>query len=409
MQMTPMMDQNKGHTPPKKPPRRNFSLSPTYLQDNTMMSISFDCVEDRHHKRDKVRSAYEYLYLSQSGDGGGGHQNKKLSPNNHDTKDQYVLMSSPQGNTVNSSDGGGGPSPAFYENFTTGMRVLNPNRKLKRNKNRTYEEFTLGNKTKTLVSYVVVDNEKENSYIPMSPTNYTQPPTPEHPPPTPIQAETIIHDVIRPLSQEYKRRSKEVNVLAGTSPPENLCTSLGASSASLSSSISLSDRSVSTDCVEEYIGDVPFAGLLKGSSMAPHLGGAQITELTNGIGYLKSRLERPKTLRTSGLGGENNGGTIGDGLDMNRISILSPFDEEEEWAKISEIMASFGEGLCMDADRDEVDSNNGGSNAMKRSVIRSDIQMRIRRWLTSNGIEHLEDLLIENGYDDINFIVSTKL
>lgn len=42
------------------------------------------------------------------------------------------------------------------------------------------------------------------------------------------------------------------------------CTSLGASSGSLSSSISLSDRSGgSTDCVEEYIGDVPFAGLPK--------------------------------------------------------------------------------------------------------------------------------------------------
>lgn len=36
--------------------------------------------------------------------------------------------------------------------------------------------------------------------------------------------------------------------------------SLGASSGSLSSSVSLSDRSASTDCVEEFVGDVPFAG-----------------------------------------------------------------------------------------------------------------------------------------------------
>lgn len=43
--------------------------------------------------------------------------------------------------------------------------------------------------------------------IPQSPTNYQQPPTPEHPPPSSGIAERIIHDRIRPLSQEYKRRS----------------------------------------------------------------------------------------------------------------------------------------------------------------------------------------------------------
>lgn len=42
----------------------------------------------------------------------------------------------------------------------------------------------------------------------------------------------------------------------GTSPPDQLY----ASSGSLSSSVSLSDRSASTDCVEEFIGDMPFAG-----------------------------------------------------------------------------------------------------------------------------------------------------
>lgn len=42
----------------------------------------------------------------------------------------------------------------------------------------------------------------------------------------------------------------------GTSPPDPLY----ASSGSLSSSVSLSDRSASTDCVEEFVGDMPFAG-----------------------------------------------------------------------------------------------------------------------------------------------------
>lgn len=48
----------------------------------------------------------------------------------------------------------------------------------------------------------------------------------------------------------------------GTSPSDMFNKSLGASSGSLSSSISMSDRSCSTDCVEEYIADLPFAGKL---------------------------------------------------------------------------------------------------------------------------------------------------
>jgi hypothetical protein len=31
------------------------------------------------------------------------------------------------------------------------------------------------------------------------------------------------------------------------------------------------------------------------------------------------------------------------------LSILSPFDEQEEWARISEIMASFGTGLVRES------------------------------------------------------------
>lgn len=36
---------------------------------------------------------------------------------------------------------------------------------------------------------------------PLSPTNYQQPPTPDHPPPDPATAEKMILDRIRPLSQ----------------------------------------------------------------------------------------------------------------------------------------------------------------------------------------------------------------
>lgn len=37
--------------------------------------------------------------------------------------------------------------------------------------------------------------------LPTSPTHYVQPPTPDHPPPSAMQAERSIHERIRPLSQ----------------------------------------------------------------------------------------------------------------------------------------------------------------------------------------------------------------
>jgi hypothetical protein len=36
---------------------------------------------------------------------------------------------------------------------------------------------------------------------PLSPTNYQQPPTPDHPPPSATHAENSIHERIRPLSE----------------------------------------------------------------------------------------------------------------------------------------------------------------------------------------------------------------
>lgn len=149
--------------------------------------------------------------------------------------------------------------------------------------------------------------EENQPQIPQSPTHYKQPPTPDHPPPSSSQAEKLIHERIRPLSQEYKRRSallqlqkqQQLLVDMGTSPlrqinnnntnltshydyayiqasptkhnANNIYSTIGSgrlrgSLRSLSSSVSLSDHSGSTENVEEFIGDQPFAGLLKGSA-----------------------------------------------------------------------------------------------------------------------------------------------
>ncbi|KAJ9595303.1 hypothetical protein L9F63_027313, partial [Diploptera punctata] len=43
--------------------------------------------------------------------------------------------------------------------------------------------------------------KKKVQVMPLSPTHYQQPPTPDHPPPSALQAEKSIHERIRPLSQ----------------------------------------------------------------------------------------------------------------------------------------------------------------------------------------------------------------
>lgn len=69
--------------------------------------------------------------------------------------------------------------------------------------------------------------------------------------------------------------------------------------------------------------------------------------------------ERPKTLRKLKNVYENvtndasryedgNSKPAASAADKS-LSILSPFDEQEEWAKISEIMASFSTGLVRDS------------------------------------------------------------
>lgn len=117
---------------------------------------------------------------------------------------------------------------AVYENMV--VKAQNPRRKLRRNHD-DYEPFdfhdsvivTASSAPETYVSNAFLSikgsqEELANScnengkdfknkkvvkmiHIPLSPTHYNQPPTPDHPPPSVIQAEKSICDRIRPLSQ----------------------------------------------------------------------------------------------------------------------------------------------------------------------------------------------------------------
>ncbi|CAG9836145.1 unnamed protein product [Diabrotica balteata] len=199
----------------------------------------------------------------------------------------------------------------MYENMI--IKQQNPRRKLRRHPE-VYEEYDFRRKHEepvasssapetTFVSsaFIMISDENTGSssnstklekkmlrtdVYPLSPTHYNQPPTPDHPPPSAMQAESIIYEKIRPLSQwrkrtanvkrhaslptltftiykkipswihqEYKRRSKDME----TETEDEYLLIYDGSSGSFSSSVSLSDRSVD-NILEEYNSEIPFAG-----------------------------------------------------------------------------------------------------------------------------------------------------
>lgn len=116
-----------------------------------------------------------------------------------------------------------------------------------------------------------------------------------------------------------------------------------------------------------------------------------------------------------------------------------PFDEQEEWKKISEIMANFGTDNDLLQDSATANSNrkrdyqnrteNGRSNSIagstftdsdrKRNALRSTESVnchsqrrsgsqspngQLMNFLYDNQLDELSNILYDNGYDDIDFI-----
>ncbi|KAK2576525.1 hypothetical protein KPH14_005847 [Odynerus spinipes] len=121
---------------------------------------------------------------------------------------------------------------------------------------------------------------------------------------------------------------------------------------------------------------------------------------------------------TGGEGGGGGGERLEDGevnfrlsdrdreRDEKSLSIMSPFDEQEEWAKISEIMASFGTGLVRESVfvtelEKEFQTRLGLSSDTSSSPI---VSTSVGQWLASLGLVDYESLFVNYGFDDLEFI-----
>lgn len=202
----------------------------------------------------------------------------------------------------------------------------------------------------------------------------------------------------------------------------------GGSSCSLSSvSASLSDRSVSTDHIEEVKSDIPFAGLFRGS-VTPMEGPEVVAalerprSLTSAAG-LRPGLDRGcRNSLPSGTGREQggSGGSSGSG----GVGLLSPLEEAEEWARINDIMASFGGGLARESvfmaelehefqtrlglslspSQQGLGLLSGGEGSGVSLGVLESGDKTVGGWLRALGLPQYEDVFAAQGYDDTDFM-----
>ncbi|CAG5054372.1 unnamed protein product [Parnassius apollo] len=219
-------------TPPKKPPRRNLSVSPTHA-NSPSSGYSYEL---RAHARsqddlDDIQGAKHYLKHGRSVD---QYVDGKLSypeyEDNHNSP-RVVPVPNPRPSLKHRSQ----PVAitAMYENVV--IKEQNPRRKLKRNNIVSpYENHELrmndsrirrySNQEKSSLESLLDDQsmnspgeceryyDRHKADIPLSPTHYAQPPTPDHPPPSAKQAENSIHERIRPLSQLIMEVVEEIRI-----------------------------------------------------------------------------------------------------------------------------------------------------------------------------------------------------
>lgn len=123
----------------------------------------------------------------------------------------------------------------------------------------------------------------------------------------------------------------------------------------------------------------------------------------------------PKQDEASKIATNNNNNNNGSNLERS-VNMMSPFDEQEEWAKINEIMESFGSGIARESVfvndiENEFKHRLGLKNAeasengskLNSPIVEEDVAP-LKRWLIDIKMEHLEEHLMDNGYDNPDYL-----
>lgn len=126
--------------------------------------------------------------------------------------------------------------------------------------------------------------------------------------------------------------------------------------------------------------------------------------------YESSNGEGPKNDQKSGNNSSGSERESENKENKERMSALSPFDEQEEWAKIQEIMASFGTGIVREsvfvAELEKEFQSRLMSLSFSQNNINSENICTVEKWLQNLDMIDYLGLFMTNGFDDLDFLVS---
>ncbi|XP_013778899.1 uncharacterized protein LOC106463417 isoform X2 [Limulus polyphemus] len=298
----------------------------------------------------------------------------------------------------------------------------------------SHSVFTREDSMTAKPSFLDFQNKRATVQIPLSPTNYNQPPTPDFPPPSPATAEHGIHEKIRPLSQDElsdetsdidevyqigKRASRDIETLTD----DEIFATID-SKGNIQVTLGTENKSVSTDNIEEVIDDDPFAGLCRGSvcpencsddfKISLHLSNPKgppppIPSKKPPIPRKPRNIYEDVGIEMEGVGKSKvvlQSSSESKGDSRNSLSVMSPFDENAEWAEIADIMASFGSGIARESlFSSEMEEHFTNALSLETSkTADTDKFQTVEEWLTYLGLSDYENLFIINGFDDIKFL-----
>ena len=273
--------------------------------------------------------------------------------------------------------------------------------------------------------------------VPLSPTHYEQPPTPDHDPPSAWEAESAIHAVLSFLRNEHQPRHRTTATATEpwmllpldptTWPPTDVPTTEKTTCTSTGPPPPLSKGRALPDIPKDE-GDVA-APKTNGHGPAPSNGHTLVA--TPDSEDESAVVLRPKTLGGDAIyqeldyqsiGGEES--SVEESSEPNRgsrgseagqsLAMLSPFDEQEEWSKISQIINSFGAdiGKQTEAARERKVDGKEQCNTPHNSPVyeyptlkrREKLASSVQEWLRYISMEKYLNNFESSGYDDLSFM-----
>ncbi|KAF8767725.1 Ankyrin repeat and sterile alpha motif like protein [Argiope bruennichi] len=248
--------------------------------------------------------------------------------------------------------------------------------------------------------------KRQTIQIPLSPTHYQQPPTPDFPPPSPSTAALGIHEKIRPLSQEIrnKRVSRDIETLT---EDELFATIDSGGHIRVSLRRENKSVSVSTDNIEEVVDDDPFAGLCRGSTVCPSscpcdfqmsLRSQSATRQQHTYDNMLGMNTLPETRSSRNLRRESPCSDPG-----GQVSRSTSYDRSS--------VSDWGEGSAATTDsvfvRDMEETFARTLSRLRKEFQRSSFTSSfntVEEWLKSLDLAIYTSNFVENGYDDIDFL-----